>query len=348
LWDLSRQARTTEVATAFDQGLDGLPGRLRGLAGEDGRSFVESLDQFLSTWDFRGPSEWEIRAVTWGVSPDMVLATIDRMRRVGDEEAPSTKNSARGKQREEAATFMRETFAGNDEVLGQFEAVLNAAALWLRGRERGRTTAAMAIHEIRLPALELGERGVNSGHLARREHIFMLFANELDEYLANPGKFTETLADREKSYLALFDYVPPFVVSGEPPALTEWEKVGTGTHEKMRAGEILTGVSGCNGVARGRARVLLSPDDPGALEPGDILVAPITDPSWTPLFVAAAAVVVDVGAPFSHAAIVSRELGIPCVVSATAATKRIPDGALLEVDGGTGAITVIDDGSALV
>ena len=89
-----------------------------------------------------------------------------------------------------------------------------------------------------------------------------------------------------------------------------------------------------------RTRVITSPDDPSALEPGDVLVAPITDPSWTPLFVTAAAVVVDVGAPFSHAAIVSRELGIPCVVSATDATKRIVDGSFIEVNGTTGAVTV--------
>ena len=79
-----------------------------------------------------------------------------------------------------------------------------------------------------------------------------------------------------------------------------------------------------------------------ALEPGDILVAPITDPSWTPLFVPAGAVVVDVGAPLSHAIIVSRELGIPCVVSATGATQKIPDGAQITVDGATGVVTVID------
>ena len=70
-------------------------------------------------------------------------------------------------------------------------------------------------------------------------------------------------------------------------------------------------------------------------------MAPITDPSWTPLFVPAAAVVVDVGAPMSHAVIVSRELGIPCVVSATDATSLIPDGADVEVDGTSGVVTVI-------
>jgi pyruvate,water dikinase len=108
------------------------------------------------------------------------------------------------------------------------------------------------------------------------------------------------------------------------------------------AGAVLQGIPGCPGTAQGRARVVLDPHDPTALGPGDILVAPITDPSWTPLFVGAGAVVVDVGAPLSHAIIVSRELGIPCVVSLTDATRRIPDGALIEVDGDTGKVTVIE------
>ena len=101
------------------------------------------------------------------------------------------------------------------------------------------------------------------------------------------------------------------------------------------------GVPGCPGIAKGIARVITDSHDPTSLAPGDILVAPITDPSWTPLFVPAAGVVVDVGAPLSHAIIVSRELGIPCVVSATDATKRIPDGALVEVNGDTGVVTVL-------
>ena len=87
--------------------------------------------------------------------------------------------------------------------------------------------------------------------------------------------------------------------------------------------------------------MVLDPADPSQLGPGDVLVAPITDPSWTPLFLPAAAVVVEVGSPFSHAAIVSRELGIPCVVSAGAATQRIPDGATVEVDGTTGIVTLV-------
>ena len=77
-------------------------------------------------------------------------------------------------------------------------------------------------------------------------------------------------------------------------------------------------------------------------EPGEILVAPQTDPSWTPLFMASAGVVVDTGAMGSHAMIVSRELGIPCAAGVQGATRRIPTGALLEVDGSTGTVTVLE------
>jgi pyruvate,water dikinase len=80
--------------------------------------------------------------------------------------------------------------------------------------------------------------------------------------------------------------------------------------------------------------------DPVGLEPGDVLVAPQTDPSWVPLFVPAAAVVVNVGAMGSHAMIVSRELGIPCVVSVADATDMIPDGAIVTVDGNAGTVSV--------
>ena len=78
-----------------------------------------------------------------------------------------------------------------------------------------------------------------------------------------------------------------------------------------------------------------------ALEPGEILVAPLTDAAWTPLFLVAGAVVVDVGALNSHAVVVSRELGIPCVLSLADGTGRIPDGARLAVDGTAGTVTVL-------
>lgn len=341
MWELSRLAQDPDVAALFEQGTKGLYQKLTGSDSAAVQNFRSELDSFLADWDFRGPAEWEIRAITWGVDPDLALATLDRMRSVSESEAPAAKSAERSAARDASAVAIREMVAADPEASAQFEAVLNASALWMRGRERGRTTAAMLMHEIRLAALELGRRHAATGSLATSRQVFMLFAEELPGFLQNPGDYTATVAEREKTYLELFDRTPPFVVDGTPPPVTEWALRSDNSAAAASAGETIAGVPACGGTAKGRARVILSPDDPSALEPGDILVAPITDPSWTPLFVAAAAVVVDVGAPFSHAAIVSRELGIPCIVSATEATKRIPDGAIVEVDGTAGTVTLV-------
>jgi pyruvate,water dikinase len=167
----------------------------------------------------------------------------------------------------------------------------------------------------------------------------MLMENELDAFLADPPSFSETIRARRQDYRELFDLEPPFVVEGEVPPLSQWDRRSR-TVEHARTGEVLAGIPGCPGKATGRARVILDPADAEDLQPGDVLVAPITDPAWTPLFVPASAVVVDVGAQISHAVIVSRELGIPCVVSVTDATRRIPDGAIVTVDGTTGSVSI--------
>jgi pyruvate,water dikinase len=104
---------------------------------------------------------------------------------------------------------------------------------------------------------------------------------------------------------------------------------------------VLTGVAGSPGVAEGTARIVLDPADPPDLGPGDIMVAPLTDPAWTPLFMAVDAVVVNVGGQISHAVIVSRELGLPCVVSVADASTRIPEGATIRVDGAAGTVTLL-------
>ena len=119
---------------------------------------------------------------------------------------------------------------------------------------------------------------------------------------------------------------------------------GGAANGRGRAGDVLRGCPGCRGRVAGVARGILDPVGPTALEPGDIRVAPITDPSWTPLFVSAGGVIVDVGAAQSHAMIVSRELGIPCVPSVTNGTRRIPNGATVTVNGDAGTVTIVDPG----
>ena len=136
---------------------------------------------------------------------------------------------------------------------------------------------------------------------------------------------------------------PPFFITSQDdvPSIEEMEARQAVKPKVASAGEVLKGDGCSSGIVRGRARVVLDPSDAQGLKPGDILVAPLTDPAWTPLFLPAGGVVVNVGALMSHAVIVSRELGIPCVVAVANATNRIADGSMLEVDGAAGTVTIL-------
>jgi pyruvate,water dikinase len=105
-----------------------------------------------------------------------------------------------------------------------------------------------------------------------------------------------------------------------------------------RSGEVITGYPGAAGVVQGRVRVLSTADNGDQLRPGEILVTTATNVGWTPLFPRAAALVTDIGAPLSHAAIVARELGIPAVVGCGDATTRLHTGDQVQVDGSAGTV----------
>ena len=103
-------------------------------------------------------------------------------------------------------------------------------------------------------------------------------------------------------------------------------------------GDTLKGVAASPGSATAPACVIEGPEDFSKMNTGDVLVAPLTTPAWTPLFARAAAVVTDVGGPLSHGSIVAREYGIPAVLGTGAATKRIRSGQIITVDGGAGLV----------
>jgi phosphohistidine swiveling domain-containing protein len=109
----------------------------------------------------------------------------------------------------------------------------------------------------------------------------------------------------------------------------------------LPAGEKITGFTGARGVVEGRARVLRSAEEGDQLQAGEVLVTTVTNVGWTPLFPRAAAVVTDIGAPLSHAAIVARELGIPAVVGCGNATMRLHSGDRVRVDGGRGTVEIL-------
>ena len=341
-WELGRQVRSsTALTAAFDAGVDGLHDRLRAGAGDpDVDAFLKAFDDFLYEFGSRGPNEWETSAPSWETDPDLPLAAIDRMRLAGDDRAPRHHQEAMAAARAEATPKVLAAIEGDPETHGQLAAALAAAPVFLAGRERTKTNIIRLVNEMRVGNHALGRRMVERGHFDTPTSGSMLSDDELDAFLADPGAWVATIREREVQYRALFDLEPPFVFAGEVPPLSTWAERDTSS-KPVEAGTTLEGIPGCPGEATGRARVVLDPADPGALEPGDILVAPITDPAWTPLFVPAAAVVVDVGAQLSHAVIVSRELGIPCVVSVTGGTRLIPDGAQIKVDGTKGTVEIL-------
>lgn len=279
-------------------------------------------------------------APSWELRPSVALVAIDLMRQSDDAQAPSVRNSASVEERERVASDIRSKIADDAETVALFESALTSAHLFLAGRERGKTNTVRVINEARVALYEYGRRLVERGVIDDVEQLFMVTDEELDALRAEPESFTDIISERWMQYRQLFDYEPVFAVNGRVPRLDEMVPRADKQVASVSVGDVLAGAAGSGGVASGRARVVTDAGDPAGLEPGDVLIAPQTDPAWVPLMVPAAAVVVNVGAAGSHAMIVSRELGIPCVVSVEDASETIPDGAMVTVDGNAGTVTI--------
>jgi len=343
MWELGRIATSSEmVNAAFENGIEGLNQRLRESNDPEVENFVSAFDGFLWSYGSRGPNEWEISCPTWETTPDLALAAIDRMRVSPASAAPQNHQAQLAEDRQRIVAEISEMLEGDPETQGQFLAGAHSASVLMPGRERTKTNCVKFIQEARMAARELGQRMVNRGVYPDITSFAMLRFSEQHQAIDDSDGWRELIEQRQEIFDLAAGKQEPFVIVGESEPLSAWPDRDSVSVEPLLPGESIQGLSGCPGVSEGRARVILDSHDPTALEPGDVLVAPLTDPSWTPLFVPAAGVVVDVGAALSHAIIVSRELGIPCVVSATEATKRIPDGARVRVNGDTGDVTVLD------
>lgn len=307
----------------------------------DSAEFDSALTDFRREFGARGPGEWDPANPSWEVDPSPVLVAVEAMRGASDELSPAARHERAVADRQAAEAEARQALSGNDEALATLDLGLRVSSIFVPARERTKLSEMMAVHEVRLPMFELGSRMVGRGVISEARDVFLLLDAELDEFLADPSAFSDRLAARKVQFASLADLQEPFIINGDVPPLSDWPRRDT-TSDPVHVGEVLQGAAGSPGTVTGRARVILDPGDARGLEEGEILVAPVTDPSWTPLFIPAAGVVVDVGAPLSHAVIVSRELGVPCACSVTGAAQRIPDGALISVDGNTGTVTVID------
>lgn len=345
MWDLSRIiARSPELMAAFDAGVAGVLDAIAGSSSADAAEFTAAWNALLAEFGHRGPNEWDMRSHSWSTKPSLALGMLERLRHQSDDRSPVAARSAAAAERQRISTEILAALDGDPESKATLQAGLASAALFYALRERGKSTCIRLIHEGKLAFLELGRRLVERGLITDPQQVFMLLDSELDDFLADPAAFAPVIAQRDRDYQELFTLEPPFIIKREDgvPPISTWARRGGGIAAvTVTAGEVIQGGAGAPGVVTGVARVILDPSDAIELEPGEIMIAPTTDPSWTPLFLSAAGVVVNVGAVASHAAIVSRELGVPCAVSVVDATRRIPDGATITVDGSTGTVTVL-------
>jgi pyruvate,water dikinase len=333
LWTISRLVRgSPALKAAFAPGIDGVLGRITDLR------FHDLFRHFLYEHGARATNEWDLIYDTYETAPQTALALIDAMAKQGDEADPEAALNRNAALRRECLADIRAQFPGQADAIAAAAAAL---ATWFVARERSKNMCVRLVHEARMGCEALAAQGIAAGTLDDRRQFYMLLSNELDVWANDPAAFTDTLRRRLADYDALDQIEPPFFVNGECPPIAEWPQRSVRDIAAAADGDRLTGVACSPGQVTGRARIILDPSDPGALEPDEILVTTNTNPSWTPLFLVAGAVVTEFGLFNSHASIVSRELGIPCVASVDGATDRIKDGMLVTVDGAAGTVEIL-------
>jgi len=186
------------------------------------------------------------------------------------------------------------------------------------------------------------------------DDIFLLTLDEVQDLLSGNDAATVHIPARKETYARYRELPPyPMIVRGrfDPFQWAAGPKRRNDIYDATAAAPVFTsntisGFAGAAGRVEGRVRVLDGPEQGDQLQPGEILVAVTTNVGWTPLFPRAAAVVTDVGAPLSHAAIVARELGIPAVVGCGSATTRLRSGDRVRVDGGRGTVEILSNGNS--
>ncbi|MGW4640464.1 PEP/pyruvate-binding domain-containing protein [Sphaerisporangium sp. NPDC004334] len=364
---LAKLVGESEVA-ALSSGLHGGDSALASLGplvGLDRLSRGEiDRDAFAREWGHRGPSEFEVSVARPGEDPRWIDAQLAGLR-----EAEHDIDALLARQSERRAAAWRRLAEGHPRQVRRARRTVARMTRALRDREVARSEVVRAFWAVRDFVLRAGEI---TGH---GEDLFFLSVEEIlavldarspgggaghapdagnagaapgDGSTADGASALAAVAGRRRlheRYRALPPYpalirgrFDPFRWAADPARRGD---VYDEHDREAPAAEAVTGFPGAAGVVEGRARVIASVEEGEALMPGEILVTTVTNVGWTPLFPRAAAVVTDVGAPLSHAAIVARELGIPAVVGCGNATDRLRTGDLLRVDGEHGTVEVL-------
>ncbi len=274
--------------------------------------------------------------------PTPVLDTFKLFLR-GEGTSPYERQQETVERREEAIQIQTARLKGRR--LKSFRHDLSRAQMYAPLREDGLADVGLGYPILRKMLREIGSRFVQGGIIDSQDDIFWLVEAEVEQASArlDDGDTVNNLSKlisqrkaiwRSARRVAAPMMLPQIRIFGKDLIAL---KSGGGGRGKT---DTLKGVAASPGTVTGRACVIRGPKDFSQMKAGDILVAPLTTPAWTPLFARAAAVVTDVGGPLSHGSIVAREYGIPAVLGTGSATKRIQNGQTITVDGNSGKVTL--------
>jgi pyruvate,water dikinase len=291
-----------------------------------GRAFLAELRTFLDQYGHReAGGTLLVSQSTWKESPEVVLGILKGLALAA--------NRAQGRPPDWRAVcddVLRHPLLWLPPLRSAFLELLTRARYFAQLREDTRFYATMVLPPLHRTLLEFGRRLHNVGVLDAPEDVFHLIFDELERVngtwppppsLADELRAAVQRRKERRKELANTQLVDARLIRREP------------------AGDALvSGIPGSPGIAEGPVRVIHDTSEFGTLQPGEVLVAPYTNPAWTPLFQRAAAVVVDSGGPMSHAAIVAREYGIPAVMAAVDGTQRLANGQWVRVDGTHGLV----------
>jgi pyruvate,water dikinase len=344
LWQLSRRV-AAESATAQQVGATAPEALARAYrAGTLPPTLQQGLADFLAHYGHRGVAEIDVGLPRWREDPTHILGVLANYLQLTDPALAPDALFRRGAREAEAMVAeLTRRARRKGLVRAWLVGFFLSRARALSGlREAPKFLFVLILAHTRKVLQGIGEELAATGRLERGEDIFFLTLQEVHAALA--GSDSRAIV-RERRAIYAYEsrrrHVPRVLLSdGTEP--TPADVAGT---EGDAARGVLRGTPASPGTVSGRARVILDPT--GAhLEPGEILVAPSTDPGWTPLFLTAVGLVMEMGGAISHGAVVAREYGIPAVVGVAGATERISSGQRISVDGAAGTV-VIEEGEAL-
>jgi pyruvate,water dikinase len=297
-----------------------------------------ALDAWLERYGMRCVGEIDVTRPRWRERPAMLLPMLLANVR-NFERGEAARRFEQG--RNEAEDAERQLLArlralpGGEEKATETKRMIDRVRTFIGYREYPKYGMVSRYFVYKQALLREADRLVEAGVLDAREDVFWLRLQELHD-VVRTGQVDAALIRERRDAFAVHETLAP------PRALTSDGEALTGSYRRGDApAGALPGLAVSAGVAEGRARVVHDVAE-AELEPGDILVTPYTDPSFTPLFVAIEALVTEVGGVMTHGAVIAREYGLPAVVGVVDATRLIRDGQRIRVDGSRGHVELLD------